>query len=151
MNRVVELELWSKPRISVFPMDGKLVASACRDGTGLSEQVVLGLSFVPDETDTKNLQLALAEGELAQTEFEQFCARLGLHADTRDEISAGRFLTYAVGQPLAWLHLPENAEGLSMAASILAWAESKGYIVTLGKSEPPLGVDELPRLWPNDA
>jgi hypothetical protein len=151
MNRVVELELWSKPRISVFAEDGKLVASACRDGTGLSEQFVLGLSFVPDEMDTKNLQFALAEGELTQTEFEQFCARLGLRADANDETSAAQFLTYAIGQPLAWLHLPESAEGLSMANSILAWAEPKGYIVKLGQSEPALSADELSRLWPNDA
>ena len=151
MNRIVELELWSKPRISVFPEDGKSVASACSASTGLSEQFVLGLSLVPDETDTKNLQVSLAEGELTQTEFEQFCARLGLRADTNDEVSAAQFLAYAVGQPLAWLHLPESAEGLRMATLILAWAEPKGYIVSLGQSEPPLSVEELSCLWPNDA
>jgi len=149
MHRVIELELWSKPGSALLPQTGKSVAIACRRETGLSEQVVLGLNFVPDAADMRNLQLSLTEGEFCQAEFEQFCATRGLSADTNDNISAAEFLAHAVGQPLAWLHLPESREGLHMAHLVLGWAEKSGYLLRVGQSEPPLRTEELSCLWPS--
>lgn len=147
MDRVVEIELWSTPRSTVIPVDGKEVAAVCREGAGLPPKIVAGLNFVPDEIDVVNLRHSISEGDVSQSEFELFCLSRGLRADSTDNMSAAYFLAFSDGQPLAWLHLPENAEGYQMATAILGWAESNGYVLRLGQSCPVLTASELVTLW----
>ena len=128
-------------------MDGKTVAAACRKSVGLDEEVVLGLSLLPDETDVENLRLALLSGEVAKSGFELFCKENRLPPDLNDVWSACRFLVYTRGQPLAWLHFPETPEGLQMARDAHQWSEEQNLLV-FGASEHPLSEITLSNLWP---
>lgn len=147
MKRIVDLELWSLPLEAQMPFDGKLIAEECRTSTGLPDDVVLGLNFIPDATDITNLEISISSGEVTTQAFQEFCAKNNLLHDRNDSLSAGRFLAYAFGQPLAWLHFPACAEGLVMARQIFAWASSRRFLVVAAQGEASLSMDQLERYW----
>jgi hypothetical protein len=147
MQRIVELELWSRPRTSIAPQDGKAVAEACRNDTGLSQEVVLGLNFVPDKSDVENLQLALAAGEVTLHEFKRYCAKQQLEPAINSTSSAAAFLAYANGQPLAWCHFPAGPEGYPMARLTLQWAGSMNLLLVIAHGEQSLREAHLAELW----
>ena len=146
-QRVVELELWSKPRSAFEPYDGKAVAVACRAATGLPNHFVLGLNFVPDPADVRNIEARLLAGEVQESEFHAFCLARQLNPDPSSELSAARFLTFVEGQALAWLHLPEAAVGKAAMHLVLAWSEQQGFIITRGSGEQAMAEASLSRLW----
>lgn len=145
MQRVVDLELWSLPRAPL--LDGKAVAQACRSATALKEDVVLGLSFTPDETDTKNLGLVFAENPSLELTFEKFCREQALPSEPSNTTSAASFIAFSEGQPLAWLHFPVEHVGKGMALSLYHWAASSGYVIRSGRGEPSLSEAEIKTLW----
>jgi hypothetical protein len=147
MQRIVELELWSRPRTSIAPQDGNAVAEACRKDTGISEDVVLGLSFAPDESDVLSLQLALAAGEVTPDEFKRYCAQQQLEPAINSTSSAASFLAYANGQPLAWCHFPAGPDGYPMARLTLQWAGSMNLLLAIGQGEQSLRETQLAELW----
>ncbi len=146
-SRVVDLKLWSQPRQFKRPRDGKTVAHECRTATGLSDDVVLGLNFIPDAIDIQNLDAELSAGEVNMNEFRQFCLQEHLSPDPQDKASAACFRAFRFGQPLAWLHFPAGPEGLPMAKQVLAWAQRGGYAITRGQSETSLAEGEIVSLW----
>ncbi|MDZ7920213.1 hypothetical protein [Rhodoferax sp.] len=143
----MDLELWSAPLDAQVPFDGKLVAEECRALTGLPGDVVLGLNFIPDITDLANLEISVASGEVTTQAFQEFCAKHNLTINRSDPFSAARFIAYAFGQPLAWLHFPAGAEGLEMARQVFAWASSRGFIVIALQGDKPLSMDQLEQYW----
>jgi hypothetical protein len=147
MERVVELELWSAPLVGEVPFEGKIIAATCRQSTGLPEDVVLGLSFVPDQTDVENLRLSLERAEVSLVDFQQYCARNGLPPDANNISSAAQYLSYVGGQPLAWLHFPASQEGRGMAKVAIEWANENGYLVKLPLQASPIGEGEANCLW----
>jgi hypothetical protein len=147
MNRIVDLELWSVPLEAQIPFDGKLIAEECRVSTGLPDDVVLGLNFIPDATDITTLDISISRGEVTTQDFQKFCAEHNLAQDRNDPLSSGRFLAYAFGQPLAWLHFPAGAEGLEMARQMFAWASSRRFIVVAAQGEAPLSMGQLEQYW----
>lgn len=147
MKRIVDLELWSLPLDAQMPFDGKRIAEECRTSTGLPDDVVLGLNFIPDATDITNLEISISQGEVTTQAFQEFCAKHNLLHDRYDPLSAGRFLATAFGQPLAWLHFPAGAEGLEMARQLFTWASSRRFIVVAGRGEAPLSMDQLGQYW----
>lgn len=150
MHRIVELELWSSPRRSTAPKDGKAVAKACCAGTLAPQDVVLGLNFVPGEIDVELLARSFETRESSLLEFEQFCRNEGLPSEAANPQSAAHFLAFCEGQPLAWLHLPEASTSRDMALRIHRWAVGNGYVVRKGQGEPELSEAEILALW-NDA
>jgi hypothetical protein len=93
----------------------------------LPEGIVLGLSWVPDFTDSENLQLAFAQGELSESEFLAFCAAHDLLCDAGSNESAACFLSHKYGQPVAWVHLPASPDGLAFGQRVLQWAHQRGF------------------------
>jgi hypothetical protein len=145
---VVELELWSRPGASAAPFDGKVVAARCRSATGLSEEIVLGLNFVPDIADVDALRAAVASGELRREDFALFCEERGLDFSLDDAQSAAAFLAYAKGQPLAWLHVPAEPAGLRMASALAGWALRNGMELKDGaRTYEPLTESQFGGLW----
>lgn len=134
MRRIVELELCSTPRVHKEPLDGKEVAERCKADTGLSDDIVLGLNLVPDELHVQDLRASLDNGDQTLDEFNSFCAQRGLEPSPSSERSAAEFLAYVEGQRLAWLHLPEEDEGLNMARALVAWAAANGMDIHDGAS-----------------
>lgn len=147
MKRIVDLELWSLPLEAQMPLDGKLIAEECRASTGLPDDVVLGLDFMPDSTDVSNLEISISRGEVTSQAFQEFCAMHKLKHDRHDPRSACWFLACALGQPLAWLHFPAGIEGLGMAHQVFAWASNRKFILVPAQSEAPLSMDQLRRYW----
>jgi len=147
LKRIVELELWSGLLDARVPFDGKSIAEECRAFAGLPHDVVLGLGFLPDATDIANLAISIARGEVTMQAFQTFCATNNLAPDRNDSISAGRFIAYTFGQPLAWLHFPEIADGMRMAKQVLAWASSRGFFVKVAQGEAPLSESQLEQYW----
>lgn len=145
MQRVVDLELWSLPKTPL--LDGKAVAQACRLATNVSPEIVLGLSFVPDEKDITNLDLIFAENPLIEIAFKSFCREQGLASEPSNTNSAARFIASSEGQPLAWLHFPAEPAGKSMALSVCRWAANSGYVIRSGQSEHALSESEVEALW----
>jgi len=128
MPPVIELELWSRPSSNLPPEIGKVVvAPRCSGDLNLPEGVVLGLSEIPDSTDSQNLGAALAGGELQLEEFNVFCAQNGLQANVSAADSAAKYLEYSYGRAIAWVHLPASADGIEIGQRINAWAHSEGY------------------------
>jgi hypothetical protein len=147
LKPIVDLELWSRPFDVQVPLDGKHIANDCRGFTGLSEDIVLGLSFIPDPTDKINIDISIARGEVTMQDFEVFCASNDLRPSTNDSISAARFIAYSYGQPLAWLHFPIGVEGLQMAIKVLNWASSNGFLVKIGQGEAQLSEIQVRQYW----
>jgi hypothetical protein len=137
--RIVELELWLPPHRPDAPLDGRDVAERCRSETGLAENVVLGLNFVPDLVDVENLRDAMKRGEFEEDELMAFFVARGLQPNQECERSAAEFLSYARGQPVAWLHLPAERSGVEMARTLASWARSNGLQLRDGESS----ADEL--------
>ncbi|WP_087496116.1 hypothetical protein [Curvibacter sp. AEP1-3] len=147
MKRIVDLELWSRPLEAQMPFDGKLIAEECRASTSLPDDVVLGLSFLPDSTDISNLETSISRGEVTTQAFQEFCTEHNLRHDQNDPLSACRFLADAFGQPLAWLHFPADIEGLEMAQLMFAWASNRGFLLIDAQRESPLSMDQIRRYW----
>ncbi len=151
-RRVIELELWSRPSSNLPPEIGKLVIGPrCTSDLKLPEGVVLGLSEIPDPAHSTSLGMTLAEGELSRQEFDEFCARNGFEANVSSINSAARFLEYAYGRGLAWVHLPATEEGIAMGQRINAWAHSEGYCLVEPYSHCFLKGASLEHLLPPDA
>lgn len=153
MPAVIELELWSQPS-SNLPRDiGKeLIGPRCTNDLDLPAGVVLGLSEVPDEIDAENLVASIAAGELSQKEFDEFCDHHCLEANVRSKDSAAKFLEFAYGRPLAWVHLPDSLFGIEMGDRINAWARSNGYcLVEPDSAFCILEGARLEHLWSQDA
>jgi|APTNR8051073442_1049403.scaffolds.fasta_scaffold31474_3 hypothetical protein len=145
---IVELELWLPPQSDQAPLEGKDVAARCQRETGLAPDVVLGLSFVPDEHDVGTLKRALEEGEVEADEFRSFCQNRGLPSDAEDTQSAAEFVAFTQGQPLAWLHLPAESGGLAMARKLTRWAHENNFQLRDGASTYELLSDaQIYSLW----
>ncbi|QHE86274.1 hypothetical protein [Hydrogenophaga sp. BPS33] len=107
MRRVREFEIWSKRR-ELLPADfGKALAVRLW-ALGVPEHVVLGLNFIPDETDSLNLKSMIEDGELTLEEFVIFCKENSLVQNISSVVSAGLYLEYCFGRCLAWIHFPED-------------------------------------------
>ena len=145
---IVELELWLPPRCEQAPLEGKDVADRCQHETGLAPDVVLGLSFVPDEHDVGALRRAIEQGEVKLEEFRRFCLGRGLPFEAENARSAAEFVAFTQGQPLAWLHLPAESAGLDMAKVLTQWAHKSGYELRDGSSTFELLSDsQVYALW----
>lgn len=147
--RIVELELWTLPRSTKTPLDGKAAAVVCQRETGLPSTTVLGLNFIPAASDLQDLREALTRRELQEDEFLSFCDARGLEASLDCGRSAAEFLAFAQGQAIAWLHLPEDDSGLAMARTLVAWASKNGMQIRDGASTyAPLTESQVYALWP---
>lgn len=145
---VIELELWSPPRMSAVALNGKEVAKRCRQETGLPEGVVLGLNSFPDPIDVQNLRDALSTGEARAAEFFEFCSEQGLEQNPENERSAYEYLGFAQGRPLAWLHIPAAETGLEMVRTIIGWASRNGFQLHDGaRTYEPLTEAQVYALW----
>jgi hypothetical protein len=148
LRQVVELELWSAPGAAAIPFDGKLIAQECRQDTGLSSEVVLGLSFVPDQADLERFRWHLNNGKASLEQFEAYCIERSIPAQLSDIASVGEYLAHLEGQPLAWLHLPGEPGGMRQAQKLLQWAEVRGFVVVQAeRPESPLAESALGVLW----
>ena len=105
----------------------QVIAPRCISELELPEGVVLGLSEIPDPVHATNLGMSLAYGELSRQEFDEFCARNELVANVSSIDSVAKFLEFAYGRGLAWVHLPATEEGIAMGDRINSWAHSEGY------------------------
>lgn len=122
---VHELEIWSPPGVQPRAEMGHEIAVRCQNELVLSSEIILGLSFVPDHTDSTNLQTAIREGELSHDEFLAYCESQSLPPDANSIESACNFLAYFYGTPLAWVHLPiEVAE--KHIQPLFAWVKKQG-------------------------
>jgi hypothetical protein len=131
---IVELELWLPPLSDRAPLEGKELAARCQRETGLPSDVVLGLSFVPDELYVEQLKRAIETNEVKAGDFQDFCERRGLLPTPENTRSAAEFLAFTRGQSLAWLHLPAEPSGLAMAKTIVRWAHENNLQVHDGAS-----------------
>ncbi|MBK1616693.1 hypothetical protein CKO44_24955 [Rubrivivax gelatinosus] len=113
----------------------------------MPEDVVLGLNFVPDETDGQVLAAKFAKGDSSARQFEEFCLNQELPVDSGHAKSAAHFLAFTEGQPLTWLHFPASQEGQGMAASVYEWATTAGHIIRRGQGERALTETEIRALW----
>jgi hypothetical protein len=149
--RIVELELCSKPRDPRTPFDGKEIAINCRSDTGLSDQIVLGLSLVADVIDVQNLKSAFACGELSEEEFTFYSNARGLKSDKENQHSACQYLAFAEGQSLAWLHIPAEQTGLGIAKKLVLWAAQNGMEIRKGSSPfQLLSEEEIYEQWQSE-
>jgi len=145
---IVELELWLPPQSDRAPLDGKGLAARCRHETGLSSDVVLGLSFVPNEQDVAEVKRAIEAGEIQAEAFQRFLKKRGLPSHTETERSAAEFLAFVRGQPLAWLHLPAESPGLAMAQALTEWARKNNLQVHDGaRTYEQLADSQVYALW----
>ena len=148
LQKIVELELWSKPGAVAAPLDGKAVAHECRKHTGLPSEVVLGLNFVPDQTDSERFRLRLSNGESSVEQFQAYCAARDIPAQVGALSSVAEYLAHVEGQRLAWLHLPAEPAGLQQAEKVLRWAVVRGFkVVQAQRPEWPLAEESLRGLW----
>jgi hypothetical protein len=147
-QRIVELELWSMPGSAGAPFDGKAIAHECRQDLGLSSEVVLGLSFVPNQTDVERFRWRLTNGESSTEQFQAYCVARGIPAQLGALPSVAEYVAHVEGQPLAWLHLPAELDGFPQAKKVLRWALSKGFMVVQAqRPESPLAEESLRALW----
>lgn len=109
MQRVRELEAWSRPGQLLSSEYGKLLEQDVW-AAGVPREVFLGLSAIPDETDSESLLLSINAGELSEDAFFQFCKTNGLAENPSVAQSAAKFLEYSLGRRLAWIHLPEGGD-----------------------------------------
>lgn len=145
---IVELELWLPPLSERAPLEGKEVATRCRQETGLPSDVVLGLNFVPDEQDVEQLKHAVDMEEVGPDDFQNFCERRGLQPTPEDKRSAAEFLAFVHGQALVWLHLPAESSGLAMAKTLTRWALKNDLQVRDGASTYELlSEEQVYALW----
>jgi hypothetical protein len=149
MLQVVELELWSRPGMAPLDHSGKQIANECCAQLQLDPTVVLGLSFVSDETDVTRLRVSLETGEATAAEFHAFCSASGLPVSATHEQSAASFLAQRFGQPLAWLHIPYSAAGKAMYIRIAAWADARRLVLVETSTEIccPVGEPSASHYW----
>ena len=145
---IIELELWTCPRRASAPLQGKEIAARCRQETRLPDDAVLGLNFVPSEHDVDELAREQTEGQFKWSEFESFCWTRGLAQELTNADSAAWYLAYMHGQAIAWLHMPAEPRGLSMAMTLLHWARENGMQLRDGSNTfEPLSEQQVHSLW----
>ena len=133
MLRVHEFEAWSMPG-RVLPMDyGKnLVCNYKLRGVlaklGIPDDIVIGLSNIPNEVDVGNLQMDIKNGLFTIENFFAFCREYGLESNVNSKISACKYNEYSYGIPVAWIHIPEGREQ-DMLPPIVKLMTEEGLIV----------------------
>lgn len=126
---VVELEFWSRPGSKLFLPGGKELAARCRTDLNLKASVILGLNFASDPVDLRNLLTAIDSGEIDANVVRSFFDERQLDSTAANHDLAARFLAQSYGQQLAWLHIPNSQEGLSLLESLFAWAHTHELVV----------------------
>jgi hypothetical protein len=129
LPHVIELELWSAPGAALPEHSGKAISERARVALGLPAEVLLGLSSVPDRSDSENLQTAIQEGELSEFEFRRFCEAESLEPSVSSNHSACRYLAHAFGERLAWVHIPAGASAVLLAQRLTQWARAEGLCI----------------------
>ncbi|WP_395017485.1 hypothetical protein [Dongia sp.] len=109
MISVWELEAWSKPGHLLPQEYGKDIAEQLHSA-GIPPEAFLGLSAIPDQAHVINLRMALEAGEYSARDFASFCHEQQLEADTNAMESACKFLEFARGRALAWIHIPSGSD-----------------------------------------
>ena len=128
MQYVRELEAWSVPGQLLHPEYSKCVLQQELWDAGIPRDVFLGLSAIPDATDCENLKLSIRAGELAEDLFIEFCVAHHLPASLQSQESSAKYLEYMRGRCLAWIHLPEAANG-SLLLTIVKMLRERGHVV----------------------
>lgn len=119
-----EFEIWTKPyRITAADFGKQFAAPKLRGDLGVSEDVAKGIESKPSHVDVTNLELALNERELFESDFEEFCLSHKFKNATADTESAHAFLNFSYGSPVLWLHLPETEEGNAILLTMVEWAK----------------------------
>jgi len=124
-----ELEVWSPPGHLLNPEFGKLVLAPEMWREGISRDVFLGLSAIPDPVDCENLKSDIESGVVTMQAFSTFCFEQGLVDSTDNQLSASRFLEYSYGRPLAWVHIPDAAAALDLASAINVLLAKRGLFL----------------------
>ena len=122
---ILELELWSYPGMFGSLPEGHDIATDCTRDLGLAQEVVLGLSNIPDVIDCENLALAISKGELRTEDFISFCELNSIQPNPNDQYSAASFLSNEYGFPVAWLHIQNNDEADKVTARIAKWSTAR--------------------------
>ncbi|WP_265257062.1 hypothetical protein [Verminephrobacter aporrectodeae] len=128
MKYVRELEAWSKPGHLLDPEYGKDILQQKLWEKGVPKDVFLGLSEIPSIVDCENLELAIQSGRLTEDSFKKFCLSHELPDSLHSKESAAKFLEYMRGRPLAWIHLPIDAEP-TLLPMIVKIISELGHIV----------------------
>ncbi len=143
-----ELEAWSPPGRPLDQDFGKLVLAPEMWREGISRDVFIGLSYVPDPIDCQNLKTDIREGVVSKKAFADFCNLNGLQCSMDDERSAASFLEFVNGRPLAWVHIPDDENANREATRINKLLEGKGFRLLNGFTgmqvtlANPLGQDD---------
>ncbi|WP_265284927.1 hypothetical protein [Verminephrobacter aporrectodeae] len=128
MKYVRELEAWSKPGHLLDPEYGKDVLQQKLWAKGVPRDVFIGLSEIPNERHCKILEWTIQSGDLTEDSFKEFCLSRGLPDSMQSKESAANFLEYMEGRPLAWIHLPIDAEP-TLLPMIVKIISELGHIV----------------------
>jgi len=92
MNKIIELELWSKPENNLPKELGRQLACEVSKELQLEKDIVLGISFIPDGTDVENLKIGLSENELTISSFNRYCKAKKISNNINNQESASLFL-----------------------------------------------------------
>ena len=141
MQEIIELEICSQPGENIDAESGKDLELLLISELGLNEDMVIGLSFFPEKAHVDNLLIAINEGELNVDAFSSYCRSHNLNTSIHDKRSAAYYLEYEYGRTLAWLHIPNNENSISILEKILLWCMQHKYNVQNG--------DDLYCLLPN--
>jgi hypothetical protein len=133
MNEVYELELWSCPGNLLPPEFGKELEETLKADLSLDEDIYLGASDVPLDTDTSNLLHALNERELMFDSFISFCENQDLVPSVSNNLSASKYLEYEYGRMLGWLHFPHNKNGLRAFQHLREWCRDNEFNIQCGQ------------------
>ncbi len=114
--------MFSRPGRNLPPELSKEMKSDIDAELELDEDIFIGLSFIPSEVDTINLLHALNEKELLISDFEDYCNNNNLYASVSNNESAALFQEFAYGRSVAWLHIPQNREGLVVVNKLSQWS-----------------------------
>lgn len=149
---IIELEIWSRPEADLPQEAGKQIGLRCSTELGLPDGIVLGLSAIPDSTDSENLRMSIGQRELSASDFQEFCATRSLPVDPNATESAARYLAHVYGVALAWVHLPASVDGLKYGYRVHHWASSHGFCLVEPSSKYCfLEGTSLDQLLPPDA
>lgn len=130
INLVYELELWSKPGKNLDQDFGKEeLQEIISIDLPLDENIYIGLSYIPDETDVKILEIDIRERRVELDDFLNYCKNNRLSSDLSDPVSAALYLEYQYGRGIAWLHLPCNQTGKFYLSMLVDWSKKNGYVI----------------------